>query len=153
MCYLRLAGKMVQHASMPGGGSRLQQAFSFAVLESYAQALETAVSLLQKCASAGQMIADRQLHAALRLLLAVKAQLSPAPAAGLSDSLPRSGFQSEHHVLVVQIAVVACTRGVLEIADRALTDGARVDRYSVPGVRQDIATKDHVCNVSQSLRP
>ena len=55
--------------------------------EGVAQAMEVAVGLLHKCTTAGQLAVDRRLHAALRLLLDVKAQLAPAP--GTVDGAPR----------------------------------------------------------------
>lgn len=52
------------------------------------QAVKLAVGLLQKCVKASQLAAERQLHAAVRLLLTVQAQLSScsAPEADLAPA-------------------------------------------------------------------
>lgn len=48
------------------------------------QAMEVAVGLLRKCTTAGEMVANGQLHAALRLLLSVRAQLTPSRTTSIS---------------------------------------------------------------------
>ena len=55
--------------------------------------MEVAVGLLQKCNTAGQLVAEGRLPAALRLLLSVKAQLHPVR----TSSMPRSVFLSHHN--------------------------------------------------------
>ncbi|KAK9807943.1 hypothetical protein WJX73_005699 [Symbiochloris irregularis] len=49
------------------------------------QAMEVAVGLLRKCTTAGEMVADGRLHAALRLLLSVRAQLTPSRTTSISS--------------------------------------------------------------------